>query len=418
MTLLLKAATIIDPNRSDLHGKKRDILIENGTIAKIASRIKAPAGAREIHRNNLHVSRGWFDSGVCFGEPGYEQRETLANGLEVAAASGFTAVVLNPNTLPVPDTSGDISFFKQQAKKAVTALFPLGCLSLGSKGEDLAELFDMQGAGAVGFSDFKTPLENPNLLKLALLYSQNFQGLVYSFPLDTQLARGGQVNESPVSVRLGLRGIPNLSEHLRVTRDLEILSYTGGRLHIPTISTAAAVSLIGKAKKKGLDVTCSVAIHNLLFTDAELESFDSAYKVMPPLRSEKDRKALIKGLKEGVIDFASSDHSPLDIEEKRLEFDRAAFGSIGLESAFGALNALMGLEHTIEVLCRGRSRYGIPESILAEGERADLSLFDPDIAYSQKAETLCSTSKNSLYIGKPLKGKAYGVIAGSKTNLV
>jgi dihydroorotase len=354
---------------------------------------------------------------VSFGEPGYEERETISGGLRVAAASGFTGIVLNTGTRPVPDTSGDIVFLKETARNAVAELYPMGTLSLGAKGEDLAELYDMHGAGAVGFSDYKHPLENPNLLKLALLYVQHFNGLVHSFPLDAQLGSKGQIHEGETAVRLGLRGIPALAEELRVARDLALLEYTGGKLHIPTVSTRQSVTQIAEAKKRGLDVTCSVAVHNLFFTERELETFDSVFKVLPPLRSETDCKALRKALKEKVIDFVSSDHSPMDIEEKRLEFDRAAFGSLGLESAFGALNKLFGTETTVEMLTRGRKRFGVPEVTFQEGERAVLSLFNPALEHTPEEKDLLSASKNSMYLGKSLLGKAYGVIVGTKTNL-
>lgn len=417
MTLLLKAATLVDASQPKLNGKKRDILIENGRIGQIGARLNPPPGCRVIALDNLHVSAGWFDTSVSFGEPGYEERETIAGGLRVAAASGFTGIVLNTATRPVPDTSGDIVFLKETARKAVTELYPLGALSMGAKGEDLAELYDMHGVGAVGFSDYKHPVENPNLLKLALLYAQHFNGLVHSFPLDAHLGGKGQMHEGETAVRLGLRGIPALAEELRVSRDLALLEYTGGKLHIPMVSTRQSVERIAEAKKRGLDISCSVAIHNLAFTEKELESFDSVFKVLPPLRSESDCKALRKALKDHIIDFVSSDHCPMDIEQKRMEFDLAAFGSLGLESAFGILNGLFGMETSVEMLTRGRLRFGLPAAQLQEGERALLTLFNPDLEYTLREKDLLSASKNSMYLGRPLRGKAYGVVVGAKTNL-
>ncbi len=265
----------------------------------------------------------------------------------MAGRSGYTDIVLNPNTYPLPDSSGAIVFLKNAAKGQPTKLHPLGTLTVLSEGNDLAELYDMQNSGAVGFYDFKRSISNSNLLKIALQYSQDFKGLVYSFPMDKQIMSKGIVNEGISSTRVGLKGIPALAEELQIARDLFILQYTGGFLHIPTISTAKSVRLIGEAKRKGLNVSCSVAVHNLLFSDDVLDSFDSNYKVLPPLRTSKDISALIKGLKEGIIDFVTSDHTPIDIEEKRIEFDNAAYGTIGLENAFGVLNELFDTETAV-----------------------------------------------------------------------
>ena len=414
MNLLIKSATLIDPGQPALHLKKRDVLISKGKIQRIGTNLSADRKTRVIEKKNLYVSPGWFDTSVSFGEPGFEERETISHGLKVAAESGFTGIVLNTNTHPTPDTSGDIVFLKESAKGKCAELFPLGTVSVEAGGKDLSEMYDMHCAGAVGFSDYKNPIENPNLLKLALLYAQNFGGLVTSFPMDTELAAHGQMHEGKVSVRLGLKGIPGLAEELRVARDLALLEYTGGRLHIPTISTAASVKLIAAAKKKGLDVSCSVAIHHLWFTDAALEHFDSHFKVSPPLRDQDDRKALQKALREGVIDFVTSDHCPLDIEHKRLEFDRAAFGATGLEEAFGVLNQIYGPETSAEILSRGRERFGQPKVALKEGERAVLTLFDPEATYTLGEKDLNSLSKNSMFLGVPLKGRAFGVVVGDQ----
>ena len=377
MNILLKSATIVDNTNSKLHLKKRDILILKGVIEEIATLIKPAGNIKTLNLKNLHVSAGWFDSSVSFGEPGYEERETITNGINVAARSGYTDIVLNPNTYPLPDSSGDIVFLKNAAKEQPTKLHPLGTLTVLSEGIDLAELYDMQNSGAVGFYDFKKSISNSNLLKIALQYSQDFKGLVYSFPMDKKIMSKGIVNEGISSTRVGLKGIPALAEELQIARDLFILEYTGGCLHIPTISTAKSVRLIGEAKQKGLNVSCSVAVHNLLFSDDVLDSFDSNYKVLPPLRTSKDISALIKGLKEGVIDLVTSDHTPIDIEEKRIEFDNAAYGTIGLENAFGVLNELFETETAVALLSKGRERFGLSPVTIKKGSLANLTLFDP-----------------------------------------
>ncbi|WP_306014039.1 MULTISPECIES: dihydroorotase [unclassified Allomuricauda] len=417
MNILLKSAKIVCPENRELHLKKRDILIKKGIIEKIGASVEAPANVKTVEKANLHVSLGWFDSSVCFGEPGYEERETIANGLLTASKSGFTDVVLNPNTYPVPDTSSDVVFLKERSLGKATKLHPMGTLTKNADGIDLAELYDMKNAGAVAFYDFKRQISNPNLLKIALLYAQNFDGLVYSFPQDGDIKGKGVAHEGEVSTKLGLKGIPALAEELQIARDLFILEYAGGKLHIPTISTAGSVKLIAEAKKKGLDVSCSVAIHNLFYSDETLVGFDTNFKVSPPLRTKSDSKALIKGLKNGTIDFVTSDHVPMDVEHKRVEFDNAKNGSLGLESAFGALNTLFDLDETVKLLTNGRSRYQIESPKLEEGAKACLTLFNPEGEYVFEAKDILSTSKNSMFVGASLKGKVYGIIHNDLTTL-
>ena len=417
MNILLKSAKIVCPENRELHSKKRDILIKKGIIEKIGASVEAPANVKTVEKANLHVSLGWFDSSVCFGEPGYEERETIANGLLTAGKSGFTDVVLNPNTYPVPDTSSDVVFLKERGLGKATKLHPMGTLTKNAEGIDLAELYDMKNAGAVAFYDFKRQISNPNLLKIALLYAQNFDGLVYSFPQDGNIKGKGVAHEGEVSTKLGLKGIPALAEELQIARDLFILEYAGGKLHIPTISTAGSVKLIAEAKKKGLDVSCSVAIHNLFYSDETLVGFDTNFKVSPPLRTKSDSKALIKGLKNGAIDFVTSDHVPMDVEHKRVEFDNAKNGSLGLESAFGALNTLFDLDETVKLLTNGRYRYQIESPKLEEGAKACLTLFNPEGEYVFEAKDILSTSKNSMFVGASLKGKVYGIIHNDLTTL-
>ncbi|WP_026450078.1 dihydroorotase [Aequorivita capsosiphonis] len=427
MKVLLKSATIVDATSSH-HLKKCDILIENGKISKIASKIQPSdlptewAGkVKEVSLDNLHVSQGWFDSSVSFGEPGFEERETVDNGLKTAALSGFTSVAVNANSFPVTDSKGHIKFLKSKAEGNAVNLYPIGALTVGSKGVDLAELYDMQNEGAVSFYDYKQPIANPNLLKIALQYTQNFDGLVQSFPFEKSVARNGVVNEEVNSTRLGLKGIPALSEELQIIRDLYILEYTGGKLHIPTISTKKSVELIKDAKKKGLHVTCSVSIFNLVLTDSILDEFDTNYKLMPPLRTKEDNKALLKGLKEGVIDGVTTDHNPIDIEHKKTEFEQALFGSIGLEACFGALNNLLGTEESVKALTGLKNVFKIPSDQpggqagkIEEGNIAEFTLFNPDGISKFAEDDILSTSKNAALLGIKLKGKVYGIFANNQ----
>lgn len=414
MNLLIKSATIIDP-AGPFHKQNLDILIEKGIIKKISNSIKNINNFKEISLENLHISQGWFDSSVCFGEPGFEERETIENGLNTAAKSGFTAVAVNPNTNPIADNKSAIEFIKNKANGFATALYPIGSLTKNAKSEDLAELYDMQNSGAIAFGDYNKPISNANLLKIALLYAQNFDALVLSFPQDNSIAGTGLANENINSTKLGLKGIPTLAEELQVARDLFLLEYTGGKLHIPTISTKKSVKLIKNAKKKGLNVTCSVAAHHLVLSDDELKEFDTKSKVMPPLRTSKDIKALLKGLKDGVIDMITSDHNPIDVEHKKVEFNNAKFGTIGLESLFGALNKVVELETLINCLTTNpRNRFNIENSSIKEGEKANITLFNPDSEFEFKFNNILSTSKNSIFINKKLNGKVYGVISNNK----
>ena len=268
-------------------------------------------------------------------------------------------------------------FIKSKASGNAVNIHPIGALTKESKSIELAELYDMTNAGAVAFYDYQKPVANPNLMKVALQYASNFDGLVISFPQESKISGLGVMNENVTSTSLGLKGNPALAEELQIARDLFLLEYTGGKLHIPTISTAKSVELIRAAKQNKLNVTCSVAIHNLIFEDTELKSFNTNYKVLPPLRTQDDINALIDGLKDGTIDMVTSDHNPIDIEHKKIEFDFAKYGTIGLESTFGALNTILTTKKTVEVLTKGKQRFNIESSPVAIGNKATLTLFIP-----------------------------------------
>ena len=416
MNALIKSATVVD-SKSDFHNQNVDILIENGIIIKISKRISNPKNYQEIKLDNLHVSQGWFDSSVSFGEPGFEERETIANGLNTAAKSGFTSLALNANTNPVIDSNSDITFVISKSNDHAVNLKAIGALTKASESIDLAELFDMKNAGAVAFYDYQKPITNPNLLKIALQYANSFDGLVFSFPQESMISGSGVMNENINSTKLGLKGNPALAEELQIVRDLFLLEYTEGKLHIPTISTSKSVELIREAKAKKLDVTCSVAIHNICFTDDKLQDFDTNFKVLPPLRTQNDIDALIEGLRDGTIDMVTTDHNPIDIENKKVEFDHASYGTIGLESAFGALQNIYTTKKAVALLTKGKSRFGIEEYAINEGQKANFSLFNPDAKYIFSENNIHSKSKNSCFLGSELKGKAYGIIANNKIEL-
>ncbi|WP_316633978.1 dihydroorotase [uncultured Flavobacterium sp.] len=409
MKIIIRSAKIID-SKSPFNNQTVDLLIADGLIEKIGTSLPKNDEATEVKFDNLHLSQGWFDSSVSLGEPGYEDRETITNGLNVAAKSGFTAIALQPNSFPIIDNQSQVNFVKNKANGFATELFPIGALTKASEGKDMAELFDMKKTGAVAFGDYNRSIDNANLLKIALQYVQDFDGLVITYAQDANVKGNGVANEGIVSTKLGLKGIPNLAEELQIARNLFLLEYTGGKLHIPTVSTAKTVALIKEAKAKGLRVTCSIAVHHLVLTDEKLEGFDTRFKVTPPLRNESDRAALINAVLDGTIDMITSDHNPIDIEFKKMEFDMAKNGTIGLESAFGALLTVLPLETVIEKLTLGKAIFGIENSTIAEGSKANFTFFTPEGKSTFTKENILSKSKNSAFLGTELKGSVYGIL--------
>ncbi len=414
MITLLKSAKIIDVE-SPFHQTIKDVLINESMITEIENSIEPKEEYSVITLDNLHISSGWFDTSVSLGEPGFEERETIENGLIVAAKSGFTRIAVNPNTFPVADTKSSVEFMINKAKKAAVDIHPIGALTQKSESVEMAELYDMQQSGAIAFGDYNKPVENDNLLKTALLYAQNFDGLILSFPKNIKIAGEGVANEGVNSTKLGLKGIPALAEEIHIARDLFLLEYTGGRLHIPAISTKKSAQLIKEAKKRGIKVTCSVAVHNLLLTDDKLHGFDANVKVAPPLRTQDDTEALLESVKDGIIDIITSDHNPVDIEHKRVEFSIAKNGTIGLESAFGALHSVLDIETIATCLSKNPKKvFGIKSSAIDINTKADITLFNPDTIYDFSENDILSTSKNSIFMGEKLKGKAYGIYANGQ----
>ena len=415
MNVLIKAAKILDAS-SPHHNTIQDIYIADGVIQKMGENLSFP-DAKQISFKNLHISQGWFDSSVSFGEPGYEERETIVHGLDVAARSGFTHIALNTNTDPKPDSRADIAFLLEQANGSPVRLYPKARITTSESESKLAPLRELQVTGAVCFSNHKSALANANILKLALQYTHDFDGLVESFAFNQDMGNGGVMHEGAVSTYLGLTGIPSVVEEMQIKRDLDILSYTNGKLHIPTLSTKDAIPLIKQAKKAGLDVSTSVSIHNLFFTDKALEGFNANAKLLPPLREQTDSKALQKALKDGTIDMVTSDHQPLNSELKYVELDLAHFGSIGLEHSFGCLLSMFDVAVVVDILTRGKARFGITASPIQEGATADVSLFTPDGKKTVTKAAIKSTSKNSLFMDQALPGKVFGVIAQNKVRL-
>lgn len=411
--LLLRHATVIDPGGPH-HDEEVDVLISKGRIAKVGKRLSRERG-EELRMEGLHLSPGWVESQAHFRDPGEEYKQGITNGLDAAAAGGFTRVAVLPSTQPPTDSSSGVQYLLRSAQGHAVRALSIGALTKGLKGEQLAEHFDMKRTGAVAFSDDQQAVHNARLMLLALQYALNFNGRVIAFPQHPDLS-SGLMHEGPMSVRLGMRGIPAIAETTQLARDLTLLEYTGSRMHVATVSTAEGVELIRQAKARKLRVTASVAAYNLLLDDGCLRGFDTHYKVMPPLRDQRHIEALRDGVKDGTLDTITSDHRPEDVEHKRVEFPQAAFGMIGLETAFAvsstALKGRLSTRKLVERFCHGpRAALGLEVPHIAEGNEAEISLFTPDHEWSFAPSDIVSRSHNTPFIGHRFTGRALGIFA-------
>lgn len=414
MNLLLKAALIIDVS-SPHHLQKKDILIQKGTITKIAKNITAEKGYKIIESKNLCVSQGWVDMAAFLGEPGLEHKEDLKSGSLAAAAGGFTTVCCLPNTHPALHSKAEIEFILKKSESLIINVLPIGALTQHCKGKDLAEIYDMNNSGAVAFSDGVLSHVNAGTMLRSLLYVKPFKGLVYSFPDDASLSQGGQINESTNSSYLGMKGIPNIAESLVVHRDIQLCEYADSRLHIAFVSTPESVTAVKKAKANNLQVSASVTPYSLYFNDDSLANFDTNLKVFPPIRSAKDKEALIKGLKENNIDTIASFHLPNDTESKEVEFDLAEFGMIGLETAYAAVNTALRNKLSLEEMVakfadNARKILNLKTEAIQENTLANITFFDPEISWQFTKTHIRSTSKNTPFIGENFVGKALGIV--------
>lgn len=416
MNVLIKSAKIIDSN-SDFNGKTVDILIEKGVISKISKDIKNTNKIKEVSFDDLHISAGWFDMRANFCDPGHEYKEDLNSGLKAAAKGGFTGVMVMPDTQPSNSTKGGIEYIINKTKGNIVDALPAGSLSHNCEGNEIAEMYDMFTAGAAAFTDNKKSIKSSSLLNRALLYSQSFNGLIIDFPNDRELSKGGKINEGVVSTETGLKGIPALAEELMVNRDIYLAEYCNSKIHLSNISTKKSVELIRAAKKKGLQVTADVNSYHLLLDETALLNFDSLAKVTPPLRTKEDQKALIKGINDGTIDVICSDHTPENIENKQCEFDHAAFGMINLQTSFAVANTTgkISIEKLIiSMTSSPRTILGLKRVTIKEGEKANLTLFNPNKNWALNKNDIVSKSKNSPFIEKELTGKVYGIINNNK----
>jgi dihydroorotase len=421
--VLLQHVKVIDPGGPH-HDAHTDILITDGRIAKVGGRI-TKGEARIVKGEHLCVSPGWVDLRAHFREPGEEWKQGVQNGLDAAARGGFTAVAVLPSTKPAIDGRTGITHLLHRAAGHAVRLLPLGAITQGTKGEQLAELHDQRAAGAVGFTDDKHSLRNSRLMLLALQYTHGSPGgapPLMVHPADPYLSHGGQMHEGAMSTRLGLKGLPAMAEALALQRDIALLEYAGGHLHASTISTAESVELVRAAKAKGLRITASVAAYNLLLDDGCLRGFETCYKVLPPLRSTRHIDALREAVKDCTIDAIVSDHRPEDREHKLVEYGQAAFGIIGLETQFAVANTAMkghmSLRRLIERLSHGpRAVIGLPVPHIAEGEVAELTLFDPEVNWTCEEADLVSRSHNTPFLGQRFAGRAHGIISNGQVVL-
>ena len=413
MIVLIRAAKVVDPN-SKYNNKVVDILIEKGIIQDIGKNLTVPKDADIIEEKGLHVSPGLFDLHVNFGDPGFEWKEDMQTGMLAAAKGGFTGVLCMPSTFPAIDTKSQVEYIQKMCAGNVVNVHPAGCITKNLKGQELTEMFDMYRSGALAFTDDKNSIQHAGVMKLALLYTKNFGGIIMNQANDKSISKDGQMNEGVTSTFLGLKGIPSLAEDLMIARDIKLVEYTKGRLHFSCISTANSVELIRKAKKHGLNITADVAIHNLVLDETACKGFDTRNKVNPALRTQKDIKALLKGLKDGTIDAICTDHTPQDIEHKKIEFDNAEFGMIGLQTAFSLacqLEQEIGLEGIIDKMAISpRKLLGLEAPEVNIEKEANLCLFNPTTEWTLEKTDIMSKSKNTPFIGKKLKGKILGVV--------
>lgn len=418
--LLIKNVTILD-TRSKHHGKKRDILIRNGKIESIKSKIDSPK-AKVLNGLGAMVSIGWLDVGVQTGDPGFEHREDLRTVSAAAAAGGYTGIACWPNTSPSIHSKSEVLYLKNTAKNNLVDLFPIGAVSQNCKGVDITEMYDMHHAGAVAFSDGKKAIQNSGLMMRALQYVKAFDGTVMNHPHNADIAGNGQMHEGINSTSLGMKGIPRLAEELMVQRDIYLAEYTDSKLHLSNISSDTSETLIAAAKRKKIKVTSSVSILNLIFSDDKLTDFDTQFKVVPPLREARDIKALQLGLKNGTIDIITSNHRPVEEEGKNLEFFNADFGALGLQTTYSLYNThlskVIDAESFVEkVAIQPRKLLNIDLPLIEEGAVANLTIFDPNYEWSFSKKDILSKSKNSPAIGMELKGKVIGIVNNGKSQI-
>ncbi len=438
--ILVRDARLLDPSAG--MDRMGDLLLLDGHVQRAGDPVRdgdVPPDCLVIDGRGLVACPGFIDVHTHLREPGYEDRETIATGVQAAARGGFTTICAMPNTNPAADNASVVDYVLQKAREAnIVRVLPIGCVSKGRAGKELAELWELAQSGVIGYSDDGSPVEDPHLMRQALAYSSGLGLPVIQHSEDTALSQGAPINEGRLSNRLGLRGWPAVAEEVLIARDISLAELTGGRLHVAHLTTAGSVDLVRKAKERGVSVTAEVTPHHLTLDETwtlghndtgslegplTSDAYDTYAKVNPPLRTRIDVQALVQGLRDGVIDVIATDHAPQTIMDKQVTFDDAAYGFSGLETALGALMTLVhggqiGLDMVVQRLTQGPlavlgDRY-THLSTLSQGTTADLVLFDPDKEWVVHSGEFVSKGKNTPLDGVTLKGRVLATIADGR----
>lgn len=409
--LVLQGGTIMDP----LSGRSRkgNVVIERNKIKSVGS-VGGAKGETVIDCSGLVITHGFCDVHVHFREPGREDKETLQTGSRAALAGGFTRVCIMPNTSPPLDSPESIRFVVEKAEECPVHIHPIGAVTKGQKGQELTEVQAMFSEGAVAVSDDGLPITDAQVMRLALEYTSMFDKPVINHAEDECLRNNGVMHEGEISTRLGLAGNPSLAEAIMIQRDLELANMIQTKLHVPHVTSASGAANIRRMKKSNSNITAEVTPHHLFFNDQALLEYNTNFKVAPPIRSEKDRKELIKAVKDGTFDCIATDHAPHTIEEKEATFDLAPFGMIGLESCFGAVNKVldMPLKELLKLLTVNPRRVmGFEEDLFTTGCAAELTILDPDQEWTFMEQNIYSKSRNTPFVGERLKGKVHFTIS-------
>jgi len=419
MKILIKQARIIDTS-SPLHGQTTDILIDNGLIVRIGHGITDSAD-QVIDEKGICVSPGWVDVFANFADPGYEYKESLETGARAAAAGGYTDVMIIPNTSPVLHNKAAVEYVVHKSSGLPVTIHPIGAITRNTEGKELAEMYDMKWSGAVAFSDGLNCVQSAGLLVKALQYVNAFDGTIIQLPDDKSVNPPGLINEGVISTQLGLPGKPAMAEELIVERDISLAGYADSKLHLTGISTKKSADYVKKGKESGVKVSCSVTPYHLYFCDEDMTSYNTNLKVNPPLRTPADRAALRQAVLDGTIDCLASHHLPHEFDSKVIEFEYAKFGMTGLETAYAVLNtAVPGIspERTVELLASNpRKIFGLDAATIKEGNKARLTLFQPDQDWTFTKEKIRSKSTNTPFTGYTFTGKVTGTINGDMLTL-